>query len=172
MSRRGDYVCRKLEAQVPSGDGRDGLGAGDGQCILDTGMDCMGEWRFFLFCFTMLLTTCAMQAAAKKMSKAHKTGAKIVFVASTLAYMTFIGWASYAPGKHALRGLADTLYSELKLYGIDVQIYFPNTMYTPGFEEEGKTKPEITRRIESGDEGCTPEQAAQALYKGASTILR
>ncbi|KAF8963279.1 oxidoreductase [Flammula alnicola] len=105
-------------------------------------------------------------AAARKMAKEQKKGAKIVLVSSTLGYMSFIGWASYSPGKHALRGLADTLHSELLLYGIDVHIYFPATMYTPGFDEENKTKPDIVRKIESTDEGVTADQAAQALYKG------
>jgi 3-dehydrosphinganine reductase len=67
--------------------------------------------------------------------------------------------------------LADTLHSELMLYGIDVHIYFPATMYTPGFDEENVTKPEIVRKIESTDEGVTPEQAAQALYKGTRILL-
>lgn len=52
------------------------------------------------------------------------------------------------------------------LYGVDVHIFFPNTMYTPGFEEENKTKPVITRKIESTDEGMTPEQAAAGLVAG------
>lgn len=39
-------------------------------------------------------------------------------------------------------------------------------MFTSGFDEENKTKPEIVRRIESTDEGQTADQAAQALYKG------
>jgi len=69
-------------------------------------------------------------------------------------------------------GLADTLHSELLLYNIDVHIYFPATMYTPGYDEENKTKPEIVRKIESADEGVTPDQAAQALYKGASAIQK
>jgi len=69
-------------------------------------------------------------------------------------------------------GLADTLHSELLLYNIDVHIYFPATMYTPGYDEENKTKPEIVRKIESTDEGVTPDQAAQALYKGASSIRK
>ncbi|KAF4623314.1 hypothetical protein D9613_002306 [Agrocybe pediades] len=105
-------------------------------------------------------------AAAKMMAKQRKKGAKIVFVSSTLGYMSFIGWASYAPAKHASRGLADTLQSELMLYGIDVQIFFPPTMSTPGFDEENKTKPEITRRIESTDECVPAEQVARSLYKG------
>lgn len=39
-------------------------------------------------------------------------------------------------------------------------------MYTPGYDEENKTKPAITRKIESTDEGLTAEQAAQGLFNG------
>lgn len=63
-------------------------------------------------------------------------------------------------------GLADTLRSELLLYNIDVQIYSPATLFTPGYEEENKTKPAITLKIEEGDPGQTPEQAAAAMLKG------
>ncbi|PPR08280.1 hypothetical protein CVT24_001120 [Panaeolus cyanescens] len=105
-------------------------------------------------------------AAAKKMAKQRRKGAKIVFVASTLAYMSFVGWASYSPAKHALRGLADTLRSEMLLYGVDVHIHFPNTMFTPGFEEENKTKPDIVRKIEEGDDGTLPGPAAEILLNG------
>ncbi|KAJ7454726.1 oxidoreductase [Mycena latifolia] len=42
-------------------------------------------------------------------------------------------------------GLADTLQSEFMLYDIDVHIFFPPTMFTPGFDEENKTKPKIVR---------------------------
>lgn len=66
-------------------------------------------------------------------------------------------------------GLADSLHSELMLYGIDTHIFFPPTMYTPGFEEENKTKPAITRAIESTDEGLTADQAAAGLLAGTSS---
>lgn len=46
------------------------------------------------------------QAAAKKMVREGRTG-KIVFVSSTLGYMSFVGWSSYSPAKHALRGNDD-----------------------------------------------------------------
>ncbi|EGO03057.1 hypothetical protein SERLA73DRAFT_131545 [Serpula lacrymans var. lacrymans S7.3] len=104
-------------------------------------------------------------AAAKQMAREGKKG-KIIFVSSTLGYMSLVGYTSYSPAKHALRGLADSLRSELLLYGIDVHCFFPPTMYTPGFEEENKTKPAITRHIESTDEGLTAEQAASALLSG------
>lgn len=104
-------------------------------------------------------------AAAKQMVRENKKG-KIVLVSSTLGYMSLIGYSSYSPAKHALRGLADSLHSELMLYGIDTHIFFPPTMYTPGFEEENKTKPAITRAIESSDEGLTADQAAAGLLAG------
>jgi 3-dehydrosphinganine reductase len=63
-------------------------------------------------------------------------------------------------------GLADTLQSELMLYGVDVHIYFPNSMFTPGFDEENKMKPEIVKKIEGVEDGQTAEQAALALFKG------
>lgn len=62
--------------------------------------------------------------------------------------------------------LAESLRSEGLLYGITTHIFFPPTMYTPGFDEENKTKPAITRKIESTDEGLTAEQAAQGLFNG------
>lgn len=104
-------------------------------------------------------------ASAKEMARQGKKG-KIILVSSTLGFMSFVGYASYSPAKHALRGLADSLRSELLLYGIDVHVFFPPTMYTPGFDEENKTKPAITRKIESTDEGLTPEQAAAGLLAG------
>ena len=67
-------------------------------------------------------------------------------------------------------GLAETLRQELLLYSIDVQIYMPVTMYTSGYEEENKTKPELTLKIEESDGGLTPERAAEGLYEGAVPV--
>ena len=52
------------------------------------------------------------------------------------------------------------------LYGINVHIFFPPTMFTAGFEEEMKTKPQIVKDIEAGDQPITTEDAAMSLYKG------
>lgn len=52
------------------------------------------------------------------------------------------------------------------LYGINVHIFFPPTMFTPGYEEENKTKPKITLKIEESDTGLTSDQAALALFQG------
>lgn len=63
-------------------------------------------------------------------------------------------------------GLADTLHSELMLYDIGVQIFFPPTIYSPGYENENKTKPDVVKKIEGTDDGLTPEQAAEGMLKG------
>lgn len=97
---------------------------------------------------------------------AHKRTGSIVFVSSTLGLMTIPGYSGYSPGKHALRGLADTLRCELLLYDINVHIFFPPTMFTPSYEEENKIKPKITKKIEETDGGLTAEQAAAGLLTG------
>lgn len=105
-------------------------------------------------------------ATTKMMVKQKKKGVKICMVCSILGYMSYTGWASYAPPKFALRGLADTLQSEFMLYDITVQVFFPPTIYSPGYENENKTKPEIVKVIEGTDEGLTPEQAAKGMFAG------
>ncbi|KZP32984.1 oxidoreductase [Athelia psychrophila] len=97
---------------------------------------------------------------------ADRTRGKIIFVSSLLGYMSIVGYSTYAPAKHALRGLAETLRSELALYDIGVHIFFPATIYSPGYAEENKSKPKITLKIEEGDEGLKPEQSAATLLSG------
>ncbi|KAF8621629.1 hypothetical protein AX15_007647 [Amanita polypyramis BW_CC] len=107
-------------------------------------------------------------AAVKGMVRDRVQG-KIVFVSSLLGYMSIIGYSSYSPGKHALRGLAETLRSELLLYSISVHIFFPGSIYSPGYIEENKVKPKITLKIEESDEGMKPEQSAQTLLRGVES---
>lgn len=109
--------------------------------------------------------TYTAHAVTKLMVSQNRTG-HITFVSSTLGLMTIPGYSSYAPGKHALRGLADMLRQEFLLYGIEVHIFFPPTMFTKGYEEENKLKPKLTLKIEEGDDGLTAEQAADILFKG------
>ncbi|KAH8111213.1 oxidoreductase [Phellopilus nigrolimitatus] len=105
--------------------------------------------------------------AAVKLMVRDKVKGKIVFISSYLGYMSMVGFSSYAPGKHALRGLAETLRSELLLYSISVHIQFPGTIQTPGYIEENKTKPKIVLKLEeAGGPGVTADQAAASLLCG------
>ena len=43
---------------------------------------------------------------------------------------------------------------------------FPGTIFTEGYEKENLIKPAITKKLEEGDGGQTPEQVAAASVKG------
>lgn len=101
----------------------------------------------------------------KEMVRQRRKG-RIVFVSSTLGYMTIPGYSTYSPPKHAIKGLADLLRTELLLYDITVQVYMPNTIFSPGYEEEQKTKPWVTMKLEESDGGLTPMESATAMLKG------
>ncbi|EIM88327.1 oxidoreductase [Stereum hirsutum FP-91666 SS1] len=103
--------------------------------------------------------------ASQRMAKTRTKG-KIVFVSSVLGYMSMFGYSTYTPGKHAIRGLADTLRQEMLLYAVDVHIYFPATIHSPGYVEENRTKPPLLLELEAADEGLSPEKAAEGLYGG------
>ncbi|KAI5121963.1 hypothetical protein M0805_002034 [Coniferiporia weirii] len=104
------------------------------------------------------------QAAMKALVRAGRPG-KIVFVGSTLSLMSFMGYAPYAPGKHALKGLAETLRSEGLLYGIDVQIFFAPTMDSAGLAQEMKSKPALTASFEAGDDVLSCDDAARVMLR-------
>ncbi|CAO3684729.1 unnamed protein product [Umbelopsis vinacea] len=104
--------------------------------------------------------------AAKRMVEANIKDGKIVFVSSILGLMSFAGWSTYSPTKYAVRGLADTLRNELQRHNINIHIFFPGTIYTPGFEVESQTKPQVTKEIEGANAGQSPEECARSLTKG------
>jgi 3-dehydrosphinganine reductase len=87
----------------------------------------------------------------------------IVFTASLLSFCVIPGWASYAPGRAAIRMLADTLREECLLYDIDIHCTFPANFWSPGFQDEEKTKPTITRTLEATAGAESTEVVAQRI---------
>ena len=69
----------------------------------------------------------------------------VIIVSSAVSAVSFLGYSSYAPTKHALRGLADALRNELLGLGIAVQIAYPPDTDTPGYKHENETKPPEVR---------------------------
>jgi len=90
---------------------------------------------------------------------------KLVFIASLASFCSIVGYTSYSPAKAAVRQLADSLREECILYDIDVHCAFPANILTPGFEEEEKTKPDLTRKMEGPAGGETPEVVAARIIK-------
>lgn len=143
--------------------------------------ECM-EWNF---------RTClnTVHEGVKAMKADGKRGGRVVLTSSVLALMSFAGYSTYSPSKYAIRGeslevavgpaparlsdpaaatgLAEALRNELQLYGISVHLFLPATIYSPGFENEQRLKPEVTKKIEGPDEGKSPDAVAEEMLKGA-----
>ncbi|XP_032231793.2 3-ketodihydrosphingosine reductase isoform X2 [Nematostella vectensis] len=76
------------------------------------------------------------------------------------------GMSAYSGSKFAVRGFAECLYMEAKLYNVAVSVAFPPDTDTPGFENENKEKPEETKLI-CGSAGLfSPDQVAQTILQG------
>ncbi|KAI7875011.1 NAD(P)-binding protein [Lichtheimia hyalospora FSU 10163] len=104
--------------------------------------------------------------ATLRMRDAGVRNGKIIFVSSMAGLISFAGYSTYSPTKFALRGLADSLRNELKMYGIDVHIFLPGNIDSPGFVNENKTKPEVTKVIEGVSAAMAPKDCANALIQG------
>ncbi|OLY81069.1 hypothetical protein AYI68_g4829 [Smittium mucronatum] len=73
---------------------------------------------------------------------------------------------NYFGSLYTVHGLAESLRNELLAYGINVSLYLPGTILSPGLQKENLMKPEITKELEGAEDGLTPEQCADALVSG------
>ena len=105
-------------------------------------------------------TVHALKACAPYMV-ARRAG-HLTVVASAAAVVSFMGYASYAPSKWALRGLADALRNELCGFGVGVHIAYPPDTDTPGFKAENETKPKECAQI-SPPEVYSAESVASTM---------
>ncbi|KAJ5482032.1 hypothetical protein N7475_000844 [Penicillium sp. IBT 31633x] len=113
----------------------------------------------------------------------------LIFTCSTLAFVPIAGYSPYSPAKAAIRSLSDTLSQEIEMYNgaftqrhrahapaADVKIHtiFPMGILSPGFDNEQKTKPELTKQLEEADKPQTPSEVAkisiEALERGEYLI--
>ena len=113
--------------------------------------------------YGQLVPTMIMIPYFMKQQKGH-----ISFVSSMMGFMGIIGYASYAPTKFALVGLAEVLRHELAPYNVSVSILYPPDTDTPGFERENETKPFETAAISETAKLFKPEVVAKQYLKGIS----
>lgn len=93
----------------------------------------------------------------------------IIFTSSVLAFYPIAGYGPYSPCKAAIRALSDTLSQELKLYPwleIKLHTLFPATILSPALALENSRKHAITKVLEEGDGGQTPDEAAESCIRG------
>ncbi|KAK1955670.1 short chain dehydrogenase [Colletotrichum sublineola] len=85
----------------------------------------------------------------------RKRTRRLVYIASSAAFVALPGYAAYTPPKTAVRALADTLRQELLLYGDEsmyrVHIAFPAAFTTDAFLQEQAGKPELLKQMEGSD---------------------
>lgn len=93
---------------------------------------------------------------------------RIVMIASGAALLGVYGYTSYAPSKFAVRGLAETLRSELAPDGIGVSIVYPPDTDTPQLQEELRLRPDITSRIAGNAKALSADAVADAILRGVA----
>jgi 3-dehydrosphinganine reductase len=103
--------------------------------------------------------------AALPSMEARRHGS-IVLISSGAGLIGIYGYTPYSSTKFALRGLAESLRSELKVAGIQVAIVYPPDTDTPQLAEEKKTKPLETQKITESAAMWTAENVAIAIVKG------
>jgi len=90
----------------------------------------------------------------------------ISFTSSVCGYLGIMGYATYAPTKHALAGLAEVLRNELKPRSIKISILYPPDTRTPGFHQENETKPPECALLSEKAELLEPEAVAETFIQG------
>lgn len=98
--------------------------------------------------------------------KARKDGI-IVLTSSQAGLLGMYGFCAYTATKFALRGLAEVLSMETKHLGITVTLAMPADTDTPGFANELKTKPQITKEISGSGGLFKAEHVAERIMKDA-----
>ncbi len=92
---------------------------------------------------------------------------RITMISSAAAFVGIAGYSGYAPGKFAVRALAETLRVELAPFGIGVGVAFPPDTDTPQLAAEQEAKPEATKRITAGGGVMSAERVARSIVDGA-----
>jgi 3-dehydrosphinganine reductase len=97
----------------------------------------------------------------------------LIFTASFLSFFTLAGYGPYSPTKVALRSLSDTLSQEMNLYSsspdrpkIRLHTIFPATIFTESYNLENRVKSDLTKKLEEGDPGQTPDEVAKRSIAG------
>ena len=90
----------------------------------------------------------------------------LVTISSTAGLIGVFGYTAYGPAKYAVRGLAETLRSELAPHGIVVACAYPPDTRTPGFDAENQLKPPETERISAAIKPREADHVAKAIVRG------
>ena len=99
-------------------------------------------------------------------SMIERKSGHLLLVSSAAGIVGVYGYSAYSPAKFAVRGLAETLRSELKPHGIVVGCAYPPDTDTPGLATENETKPSATARISATIKPRSADDVARAIIRG------
>lgn len=99
-------------------------------------------------------------------SMAERRAGSIVGVASAAALVGVYGYSAYGAAKFAVRGLLESLRTELVPHGVHVGCVFPPDVDTPMLAAENLVKPAETRAIAGAIKPISADQVAQAIIRG------
>lgn len=91
---------------------------------------------------------------------------EICIISSGAGLIGLYGYSAYCPSKFAVRGLAESLRSELKPMGITLSIVYPPDTDTPQLAEENKTKPPATKEMTATAKLWQADDMASAILRG------
>jgi 3-dehydrosphinganine reductase len=93
-------------------------------------------------------------------------GGHIALISSGAGLIGIYGYTPYSPSKFAIRGLAESLRGELKVWKIGLSIVYPADTDTPQLEYENRTKPAETKQITATAEMWSADDMAASIVKG------
>lgn len=94
-------------------------------------------------------------------------GGRITLVSSGAAFIGIAGYSGYAPGKFAVRALAEILRLELAADRIAVSVACPPDTETPQLANERLKRPAVTRLISEQGGVMTAERVAERIIEKA-----
>jgi len=97
----------------------------------------------------------------------RRNGGRITLISSGAAFIGIAGYSGYAPGKFAIRALAEILRLELAGQRIIVSVAFPPDTETPQLEREMPRRPLVTRLISAQGGVMTAGRVAERIIAGA-----
>lgn len=109
-------------------------------------------------------TLYCIRAALPSMEKARR--GNIGMISSGAGLIGLYGYSAYGPSKFAVRGLAESLRTELNPIGIQVSIAYPPDTDTPQLMEENQTKPPATKEMTATAKLWQADDVARVILTG------
>lgn len=107
-----------------------------------------------------------IKAALPHIKSSKAVPAAISIFSSQAGLVGVYGYAAYSASKFALRGLAECLQQELVDRNIRLSLVYPPDTMTPGYMEDQKTMPEITRILSQATTPMDPVSVARSALTG------